>query len=35
MRKCGAQNNSSNGGSNAALEGKLYGGVNVALERAP
>ena len=30
-----AQNNSSSGGPDAALEGTLHGGVNVALKGAP
>ena len=30
-----AQNNSSNGGPDAAIEGTLHGRVNVALEGAP
>ena len=30
-----AQNNSSNGGPDAVLEGALHGRVNVALEGAP
>ena len=30
-----AQNNSSNGGLDAAIEGTLHGGVNVGLEGAP
>ena len=34
MRKS-AQSNSANGGPDAALEGTLHGGVNVALEGAP
>ena len=34
MRK-GAQNNSSNGGHDAALEGTLHSEVSVALEGAP
>ena len=34
MRK-GAQNNSSNGGPDVALENTLHGEVNVTLEGAP
>ena len=34
MRKS-PQNNSPNGGPDAALEGTLYGRVNVSLEGAP
>ena len=34
MRKS-AQNNSSDGGPDAAIEGTLHGGLNVALEGAP
>ena len=34
MHKSG-QNNSSNGGPDAALEGTLYGRVNVSIEGVP
>ena len=35
MHKSKMQNNSSNDGPDAALEGTLNGGINVALEGAP